>query len=94
MSAALAPGPGVVEFGRLILRHGSGLPLFVELHPEMIRRVGDTPEDVCALLRDSGYDVECWSFQRARRASLDYGFPLKGSLSLGPVIDEGAHFTQ
>ncbi len=30
----------------------------------------------------------------ARRASLDYGFPLKGSLSLGPVIDEGTHFTQ
>jgi peptide/nickel transport system substrate-binding protein len=30
----------------------------------------------------------------ARRATLDYGFPLKGSLSLGPVIDEGAHFTK
>jgi peptide/nickel transport system substrate-binding protein len=30
----------------------------------------------------------------ARRDTLDYGFPLKGSLSLGPVIDEGTHFTQ
>jgi peptide/nickel transport system substrate-binding protein len=30
----------------------------------------------------------------ARRATLDYGFPLKGSLSLGPVIDETTHFTQ
>ena len=30
----------------------------------------------------------------ARRASLEYGFPLKGSLSLGPVIDEGTHFTK
>ena len=30
----------------------------------------------------------------ARRATLEYGFPLKGSLSLGPVIDEGAHFTK
>jgi peptide/nickel transport system substrate-binding protein len=28
----------------------------------------------------------------ARRASLEYGFPLKGSLSLGPVIDEGTYF--
>lgn len=31
---------------------------------------------------------------RARRASLSFGFALKGSLSLGPVIDEGTHFTQ
>ena len=30
----------------------------------------------------------------ARSAALDYGFPLKGSLSLGPVIDEGTHFTK
>ena len=30
----------------------------------------------------------------ARRASLEYGFPLKGSLSLGPVIDEGTYFKQ
>ena len=30
----------------------------------------------------------------ARRASLNFGFPLKGSLSLGPVVDEGTHFTQ
>jgi FkbM family methyltransferase len=44
--------------------------LFVELHPEMIRRVGDTPEDVCGLLHDAGYSVECWSFQRARRMAL------------------------
>ena len=29
-----------------------------------------------------------------RRATFDYGFPLKGSLSLGPVVDEGSHFTQ
>ena len=27
-----------------------------------------------------------------RRADLDYGFPLKGSLSLGPVITEATHF--
>jgi hypothetical protein len=44
--------------------------LFVELHPEMIRRAGDAPEDVCALLRDSGYAVECWNVQRSRHGWL------------------------
>jgi len=44
--------------------------LFVELHPEMIRRVGDTPEGLCNLLKEAGYDVECWSFQRTRRMSV------------------------
>ena len=44
--------------------------LFIELHPEMIRRAGDAPEDVCTLLADSFYDLECWNFQRTRRASL------------------------
>ena len=43
--------------------------LFIELHPEMIQRAGDTPEELCGLLRDSSYDVECWNFQRTRHAS-------------------------
>jgi len=30
----------------------------------------------------------------AHRDTLDYGFKLEGSLTLGPVIDEGTHFTQ
>ena len=29
-----------------------------------------------------------------RRTSLEFGFPLNGSLSLGPVVDEGTHFTK
>jgi FkbM family methyltransferase len=44
--------------------------LFVELHPEMIRRAGHAPEEVRALLHDAGYTVECWNFQRTRKASL------------------------
>jgi FkbM family methyltransferase len=44
--------------------------LFVELHPEMIRRAGDSPEDVCALLRDCGYVVDCWNFQHTRHGSV------------------------
>jgi FkbM family methyltransferase len=44
--------------------------LFIELHPEMIRRVGDTPEGLCRLLHDSAYEVECWNFQRTRHAAL------------------------
>jgi len=44
--------------------------LFVELHPEMIRRAGDAPEDVCALLRDAGYAVECWNYQRTRHGAM------------------------
>jgi FkbM family methyltransferase len=44
--------------------------LFIELHPEMIRRAGHAPEDVRALLHEAGYTIECWNFQRARRASL------------------------
>ena len=43
--------------------------LFVELHPEMIQRTGDSPEGLCRLLRDAAYTVECWNFQRARRGS-------------------------
>ena len=27
-----------------------------------------------------------------RRDDLDYGYPLKGSLSLGPMITEATHF--
>jgi FkbM family methyltransferase len=42
---------------------------FIELHPEMIQRTGDTSEGLCGLLRDAAYTVECWNFQRARRAS-------------------------
>ena len=44
--------------------------LFVELHPELIRRAGDAPEDVCALLRDAHYAVECWNYQRTRHGAM------------------------
>ena len=43
--------------------------LFIELHPEMIQRVGDTPEALCRLLHDSAYDVECWNFHRTLHAA-------------------------
>jgi len=43
--------------------------LFIELHPEMIQRTGDTPEGLCNLLREATYTVECWNFQRTRGAS-------------------------
>ena len=43
--------------------------LFIELHPELILRIGDTPEGLCGLLRDAAYTLECWNFQRTRSAS-------------------------
>lgn len=41
--------------------------LFIELHPELIRNIGDTPEDVVTLLERLSYRVECWTFHRTHQ---------------------------
>jgi len=48
--------------------------IFMEFHPDLIRRAGRTPEQLCALLESSGYDVAAiWTNEGAivdRRSDL------------------------